>query len=75
MTVDRTPAPPADRWMLPREHGAYALVIAPLAKAAAERGSADFMQLWSGQAGLRAEAAPSAQIFRWICDEALAILR
>ena len=30
MTVDRTPAPPADRWMLPREHGAYALVIAPL---------------------------------------------
>jgi nitronate monooxygenase len=50
-------------------------VIAPLAKAAAERGSADFMQLWSGQAGLRAEAAPSAQIFRRICDEALALLR
>lgn len=49
-------------------------VIAPLAKAAAERGSADFMQLWSGQAGLRAEAAPSGQIFRRICDEALALL-
>ncbi|MFT3725862.1 MAG: nitronate monooxygenase [Hyphomonadaceae bacterium] len=49
-------------------------VIAPLAKAAAERGSADFMQLWSGQAGLRAEALPSGQIFRRICDEALALL-
>ncbi|MDP3495312.1 MAG: nitronate monooxygenase [Hyphomonadaceae bacterium] len=48
--------------------------IAPLAKAAATRGSADFMQLWSGQAGLRAEAAPSARIFRRICDEALALL-
>ena len=50
-------------------------VIAPLTKAAAAKGSADFMQLWSGQAGLRAEAAPSAQIFRRICDEALALLR
>lgn len=50
-------------------------VVVPLAKAATERGSADFMQLWSGQAGLRAEAAPSAQIFRRICDEALALLR
>lgn len=49
-------------------------VIAPLAKAAADRGSADFMQLWSGQAGLRAEAAPSAQIYKRICDEALALL-
>ncbi|MBK8837974.1 MAG: nitronate monooxygenase [Hyphomonadaceae bacterium] len=49
-------------------------VIAPLAKAWAARGSADFMQLWSGQAGLRAEAAPSAQIFRRICGEALALL-
>ena len=49
-------------------------MIAPLAKAAAERGSADFMQLWSGQAGLCAEAAPSAQIFRRICEEALALL-
>ena len=50
-------------------------VIAPLAKAAGTRGSADFMQLWSGQAGLRAEAAPSGQIFRRICDEALALLK
>lgn len=50
-------------------------VIAPLTKAAAAKGSADFMQLWSGQAGLRAEAAPSAQIFRRICDEALALLK
>lgn len=49
-------------------------VIAPLAKAAADRGSSDFMQLWSGQAGLRAEAAPSTQIFRRICDEALVLL-
>ncbi len=50
-------------------------VVTPLAKAAADRGSADFMQLWSGQAGLRAEDAPSAQIFRRICNEALALLR
>lgn len=50
-------------------------VIAPLSKAAADRGSADFMQLWSGQAGLRAEALPSAQIYKRICDEALALLR
>ncbi|RZA14639.1 MAG: 2-nitropropane dioxygenase, partial [Lysobacteraceae bacterium] len=43
-------------------------VIAPLAKAAADRGSPDFMQLWSGQAGLRADALPSAQIYKRICD-------
>lgn len=49
-------------------------IIAPLSKAAADRGSADFMQLWSGQAGLRAEALPSAQIYKRICDEALALL-
>jgi nitronate monooxygenase len=49
--------------------------IAPLTKAAAQRGSPDFMPLWSGQAGLRAEAAPSGQIFKRICDEALALLR
>lgn len=48
--------------------------IAPLWKAAADRGSPDFMQLWSGQAGLRAEALPSAQIYKRICDEALALL-
>ena len=50
-------------------------VIAPLSKAAVGRGSADFMPLWSGQAGLRAEALPSAQIYKRICDEALALLR
>lgn len=49
-------------------------VTAPLAKAAAERGSADFMPLWSGQAGMRAKEEPSAQIFLRICDEALALL-
>ncbi len=49
-------------------------VIAPLSKAAADRGSADFMQLWSGQAGLRAEDLPSAQIYKRICDEAMALL-
>ncbi len=49
-------------------------VTAPLAKAAGDRGSADFMPLWSGQAGSRAEAAPSAQIYKRICDEALALL-
>lgn len=50
-------------------------VIAPLSKAAADHGSADFMQLWSGQAGLRSQALPSAQIYKRICDEALALLR
>lgn len=49
-------------------------VIAPLGKAAAEQGSGDFMSLWSGQAGSRAEDAPSAEIFRRVCDEALALL-
>lgn len=49
-------------------------VTAPLAKAAANRGSADFMPLWSGQAGMRATAEPSAQIFKRVCDEALALL-
>ena len=61
----------ADAAPFPTQRG----VIAPLAKAAADRGSADFMQLWSGQAGMRAEAAPSAEIFRRICDEALALLK
>lgn len=50
-------------------------LIAPLWKAAADRGSPDFMQLWSGQAGLRAEALPTAQIYKRICEEALALLR
>ncbi|MGQ0532153.1 MAG: NAD(P)H-dependent flavin oxidoreductase [Caulobacteraceae bacterium] len=50
-------------------------LIAPLAKAAAERGSADFMPLWSGQAGSRAPEAPSAEIFRDICEQALMLLR
>ncbi len=50
-------------------------VVAPLSKAAADRGSSDFMQLWSGQAGLRAEALPSAQLYQRICNEALALLR
>ncbi|HOY76207.1 MAG TPA: DUF561 domain-containing protein [Hyphomonadaceae bacterium] len=49
-------------------------VIAPLSKAAADRGSSDFMQLWSGQAGLRAEAVPTEQIYKRICGEALALL-
>lgn len=49
-------------------------VIAPLSKAAADLGSADFMQLWSGQAGLRADAVPSAQIYERICGEALGLL-
>lgn len=48
--------------------------IAPLARASALRGSADFTPLWSGQAGLRAKAAPSAEIFQHICEEALALL-
>lgn len=49
-------------------------VSAPLAKAAADRGSADFMPLWSGQAGMRARAEPSARIFTRVCEEALALL-
>lgn len=49
-------------------------VTAPFAKAAGDRGSADFMPLWSGQAGMRAKDEPSAQIFQRICDEALSLL-
>lgn len=48
---------------------------APLAAAAAARGAgADFQPLWSGQAGMRAREAPSAEIFQAICDEALDLL-
>jgi nitronate monooxygenase len=48
---------------------------APLAGAAEARGAAtDFQPLWSGQAGPRTREAPSAEIFRAICDEALALL-
>lgn len=48
---------------------------APLAGAAAARGApAAFQPLWSGQAGPRAREAPSAEIFRAIRDEALALL-
>jgi nitronate monooxygenase len=48
---------------------------APLAKAGLAKGSGDFVSLWSGQAGPRAREAPSAEIFREICDEALKLLR
>jgi nitronate monooxygenase len=48
---------------------------APLAGAAAAKGrAAEFQPLWSGQAGPRAREAPSAEIFREICGEALALL-
>lgn len=48
---------------------------APLAAAAAAQDAgADFQPLWSGQAGFRAHKAPSAEIFRAICEEALEIL-
>ena len=50
-------------------------LTAPLAAAAAALGSADFMPLWSGQAGLRAREAPAAAIFRSVCEEALELLR
>jgi nitronate monooxygenase len=49
-------------------------LVAPLAKAALAKGSVDFTSLWSGQAGLRARAAPSAEIFASIRDEALSLL-
>jgi nitronate monooxygenase len=48
---------------------------APLAGAAAARGGLnDFQPLWSGQAGPRALEAPAAEIFRAICEDALALL-
>ncbi len=50
-------------------------LVAPLAKAAAERGAPDFMPLWSGQSGPRALETPTAEIFARIRDEALALLR
>ncbi len=47
----------------------------PLSAAAATRGNAaDFLPLWSGQAGPRVGEAPSAHVFRAICEEALALL-
>ncbi len=49
-------------------------VMAPLAKAGAALSSGDYQSLWSGQAGPRAKEATSAEIFRAICDEAVALL-
>ena len=50
-------------------------LVAPLAVAAARRGKADFMPLWSGQGGPRAQEASTAKIFAQIRDQALALLR
>lgn len=49
-------------------------MLAPLGRAAAERGRADFIPLWSGQAGFRAKQAESALIFRGLCEQALDLL-
>jgi nitronate monooxygenase len=47
----------------------------PLATAAAARGAGTaFQSLWSGQAGFGAIEAPTADIFRAICNEALDLL-
>jgi nitronate monooxygenase len=48
-------------------------MTAPLAQAGLARGSVEYHPLWSGQAGLRAREAPAAEIFREICDQALAL--
>jgi nitronate monooxygenase len=50
-------------------------LTAPLARAGLARGSGEYHPLWSGQAGVRARQAPSAEVFREICDQALALLR
>lgn len=50
-------------------------LTAPLAQAGLARGSGELHSLWSGQAGACAREASAAEIFRSICDEALALLR
>lgn len=46
---------------------------APLSAAAKER-AAEVQPLWSGQGGPRTRDAPSAEIFRAICEQALSLL-
>lgn len=54
---------------------AQRMLTAPLARAGLARGSGEYHPLWSGQAGVRARDAPTAEIFRELCDQALALLR
>jgi nitronate monooxygenase len=68
--MDDLAAREADAAPFPTQRG----LVAPLAKAAAERGAPDFMPVWSGPGGPRAPAAPTAEIFARIRDEALARL-
>jgi len=49
-------------------------LIAPLAKAALKRGSTDFHNLWSGQAGSRAQEITTSEIIDGLITEALALL-
>lgn len=49
-------------------------LIAPLAKAALEKGSTDYHNLWSGQAGLRAQNLATAEIIGSLINEAQALL-
>jgi nitronate monooxygenase len=68
--MDELGAHEADTAPFPTQRG----LVAPLAKAAAERGAPDFMPLWSGQAGPCAAEAPAEEIFRSICTQAQRLL-
>lgn len=69
--VDELSAHEGEAAPFPAQRG----LTAPLAKAAAAQGKADFMPLWSGQGGTRAREAGTAEVFAGICAEALALLR
>jgi nitronate monooxygenase len=45
-------------------------LTAPLAQAAAERGSAELMPIWAGQAAALAQAVPAGELVARICDDA-----
>ncbi|HEX6582244.1 MAG TPA: nitronate monooxygenase [Thermoleophilaceae bacterium] len=45
-------------------------LTAPLAQAAAERGSAELMPIWAGQAAALAQAVPAGELVARICEDA-----
>jgi nitronate monooxygenase len=49
--------------------------VAPLRAASEKRGSADYMQLWSGQAARLGRAIPAGALTRALAAETLALAR
>jgi nitronate monooxygenase len=49
---------------------AHLSLTAPLAQAAAERGSAELMPLWAGQAAALGQSMPAAELVRRVCEQA-----